>query len=180
MGALIRVPWFPCECSTKAASKANRKIRPEAWLGHVARHSTARALEIRPGGNWPEKNEKKTINLAKDKADFLVFLSLNVISMLNELFLSCYHHLCVASQTTDGKLQDKTCGDVTLHIPARRKIRPDGNFTWNIARGTTDPGYRVYNLNYIFNYIEFVFILALVLVHHQVMPPELVPNLANM
>ena len=30
----------------------------------------------------------------------------------------------------------------------------------NIARGTTDPGYRVYNLNYLFNYIEFESILA--------------------
>ena len=28
----------------------------------------------------------------------------------------------------------------------------------NIATGTTDPGYRVYNLNYLFSYIEFVFI----------------------
>ena len=30
----------------------------------------------------------------------------------------------------------------------------------NIARGTTDPGYRVYNLNYLFDWIEFVFIQA--------------------
>ena len=30
----------------------------------------------------------------------------------------------------------------------------------NIARGTTDPGYWAYNLNYPFDYIEFVFILA--------------------
>ena len=36
----------------------------------------------------------------------------------------------------------------------------------NIARGTTDPGYRVYNLNYLFDYIEFVFILALVIVQN--------------
>ena len=32
--------------------------------------------------------------------------------------------------------------------------------TWNIARGTTDPGYRVYNLNYLFDCIELVFIQA--------------------
>ena len=32
--------------------------------------------------------------------------------------------------------------------------------TKNIARGTTDPGYRVYNLSYRFNYIEFVFIFS--------------------
>ena len=36
----------------------------------------------------------------------------------------------------------------------------------NIARGTTVPGYRVYNLNYLFNYSEFVFIFALVLVQN--------------
>ena len=30
----------------------------------------------------------------------------------------------------------------------------------NIAKGTTDPGYWVYNLNYLFDYIEFVFNLA--------------------
>ena len=28
------------------------------------------------------------------------------------------------------------------------------------TRGTTDPGYPVYNLIYLFDYIEFVFILA--------------------
>ena len=33
-------------------------------------------------------------------------------------------------------------------------------FHENIARGTTDPGYWVYNLNYPFDYIEFVFNLA--------------------
>ena len=43
-------------------------------------------------------------------------------------------------------------------------LTSDQKFHENIARGTTDPGYRVYNLNYLFNYIEFVFILALVLV----------------
>ena len=32
--------------------------------------------------------------------------------------------------------------------------------TLNIARGTTDPGYWVYNLNYLFDNIEFIFILA--------------------
>ena len=42
----------------------------------------------------------------------------------------------------------------------------NGEIVINIARGTTDPGYRVYNLNYLFNYIEFVFILALVLVQN--------------
>ena len=31
---------------------------------------------------------------------------------------------------------------------------------WNIARGTTDPGYRVYNFNYLVDWIEFVFIQA--------------------
>ena len=53
----------------------------------------------------------------------------------------------------------------------------------NIARGTTDPGYRVYNLSYLFNYIEFVLIFSTCIsskFDHQVMPPELVPNLANM
>ena len=46
-----------------------------------------------------------------------------------------------------------------------RRIDSQTTACWlNIARGTTDPGYRVYNLNYLFNYIEFVFILALVLV----------------
>ena len=31
---------------------------------------------------------------------------------------------------------------------------------WNIARGTTDPGYQVYNLIYLFDGTKFVFILA--------------------
>ena len=37
---------------------------------------------------------------------------------------------------------------------------PKHPFIPNIARGTTDPGYRVYNLNYLFDWIEFVFIQA--------------------
>ena len=62
----------------------------------------------------------------------------------------------------------------------------------NIAKGTTDPGYRVYNLGYLSSYIEFHLhwfqIWPIVCgstcisskFDHQVMPPESVPNLANM
>ena len=34
------------------------------------------------------------------------------------------------------------------------------NIYLNIDRGTTDPGYQFYNLNYLFYWIEFVFIQA--------------------
>ena len=46
-----------------------------------------------------------------------------------EFFLSVWRCLTqAASEAADGKLQDKTCGEVMLHVPARREIRP----IWNL------------------------------------------------
>ena len=74
--------------------------------------------EIRPGGNLHEK----------DKVSFDYLLSLiNFHHYLGAPFpvLKCLTK--AASMATDGKLQDKTCGDATLHALARREIKPGGS-----------------------------------------------------
>ena len=46
----------------------------------------------------------------------------------------CSHaYLCVAPKASEGKLEDKTCGDVTLFVLDWSEIKPGGNeLTWKI------------------------------------------------
>ena len=51
------------------------------------------------------------------------------------------------------------CSKYTCYL-VRFQLIWGSNYCKNIARGTTDPGYWVYNLNYLFDFIEFVFYLG--------------------
>ena len=71
----------------------------------------------------------------------------------NSEYLPCFRHVSTLTKTVS---QVSWCFNIGINV---NQFISTCDQT-NIARCTTDPGYWVYNLSYLFDCIEFVFILA--------------------
>ena len=86
-------------------------------------------------------------------------LKLTTFASIPSIQVSRYASIQVSQVCKYASMQ--VCKYASLQVCKYAKTKTKNKETNNIARGTTDPGYWVYNLNCLFDWIEFVIILTL-------------------